>query len=100
MMAGRGERPGGKRSKRAEDDAGATPAEAEAKPVVRYAYLTPDAFRVSVAPAGHPDLPVGLILQRRSLFAWRVVAIRLPSGDDKKAPKTDSPKEAEQTPSE
>jgi len=96
LMASEGQRPGGKKAKA---DANAAPAPAE-KPVVRYAYLTPDAFRVSVAPAGHPDLPVGLILQRRSLFAWRVVAIRLPGADDKTAPKADSPKDSKETPSE
>ena len=96
LMASEGLRPGGKRAKADKGDKGdkgadaAPPTPAE-KPVVRYAYLTPDAFRVSIAPAAHPDLPVGLILQRRGLFAWRVVAIRLPGvGDDKAAKETPS----------
>jgi len=101
LMASQGERPGGKKAKADKEDADAATAPKPAdKPVVRYAYLTPDAFRVSIAPAGHPNLPVGLILQRRGLFAWRVVAIRLPGGDDKKAATTDSPKDSKETPSE
>jgi hypothetical protein len=100
LMAAQGERPGGKRSKEAKGDADSAPPAPADKPVVRYAYLTPDAFRVSIAPAGHPDLPVGLILQRRGLFAWRVVAIRLPGGGDKTAAKAKEPKDGEETPSE
>ncbi len=104
LMASEGRRPGGKRAKANKGDDAATdasPAQAPAdKPVVRYAYLTPDAFRVSIAPASHPDLPVGLILQRRSVFAWRVVAIRLPGDLDKKAAKAKRSEASEETPSE
>lgn len=101
LMASEGQRPGGKKARADKGDAaGAPPAATAEKPIVRYAYLTPDAFRVSVAPAGHPDLPVGLILQRRSLFAWRVVAIRLPGDLDKKAPKAKRSEGGEETPSE
>ena len=43
-----------------------------------YAYLTPDRFRVAVAPASHPDVPVALIMDRKGLFSWRVEEIELP----------------------
>ncbi len=46
--------------------------------VTRYAYLTPDRFRVSVAPAQAPDRSIGLIMDRRGLFSWRLEAIELP----------------------
>ena len=56
------------------------PAEDVSLPKVetRYAYLTPDRFRVSVAPASHPDVPLALIMDRKGLFSWRVEAIELP----------------------
>jgi hypothetical protein len=49
-----------------------------AKTVVRYGYLTPDRFRISIAPSQEPDTPIGLIMDRRGLFSWRVEEIELP----------------------
>ena len=45
--------------------------------VVRYAYLTPDRFRVSIAPADAPNQQIALIMDRRGLFSWRVEQIEL-----------------------
>jgi hypothetical protein len=55
--------------------------------VVRYAYLTPDRFRVSIAPRDHPDEQIALIMDRRGLFSWRVEQIEL------KAPTAVDPKD-------
>ena len=46
--------------------------------VIHYGYLTPDRFKVGVAPAAAPDRPVDLILERHGLFSWRLEAIELP----------------------
>jgi len=46
--------------------------------VTHYAYLTPDRFRVGVAPAQDPQTEIGLIMDRQALFGWRVKEIELP----------------------
>ena len=50
----------------------------EARPVIQYAYLSPDQFRVSLSPADHPEASVALIMDRHGLFSWRVEALELP----------------------
>lgn len=45
---------------------------------VRYAYLSPDRFRVALAPNAESDVAAALILQRQGLFSWRVEQIELP----------------------
>ena len=61
------------------DEAGSTDAAADdAKPVVSYAYQTPDRFRVALSPPDRPDTSAALILERRGLFSWRVEEIELP----------------------
>jgi hypothetical protein len=41
-----------------------------------YAYLTPDRVRVAVARQQRP--PAGFVLERRGLFAWKLVKLELP----------------------
>ena len=60
------------------DEAAATQAQSKSQVETRYAYLTPDRFRVSVAQTSHPDLAVALIMDRQGLFSWRVKEIELP----------------------
>ena len=55
-----------------------TPTAPESRTVVHYGFLTPDRFRVSVAPAADTDHPIDLILERHGLFSWRLEAIQLP----------------------
>ena len=50
----------------------------DAKPVVNYAYQTPDRFRVALSPPDRPDTSAALILERHGLFSWRVEEIELP----------------------
>jgi hypothetical protein len=45
--------------------------------VVHYGYLTPDRFRIGIAPADAPEEQIGLIMDRRGLFSWRVEQIEL-----------------------
>jgi hypothetical protein len=40
-----------------------------------YSYLSPDRMRVSVA---HEQGPAGFVLERRGLFAWKLVKLELP----------------------
>jgi hypothetical protein len=63
-----------------DDSKGQGEAKAKDKPktVIHYGYLTPDRFRIRVAPASAPDAEIGLIMDRRGLFAWRVEEIELP----------------------
>ena len=82
-----------RRGHRSKDKTDATdaapPAEAAASPpnvVTRYAYLTPDRFRVAVAPASRPNTAVALILDRKGLFSWRVEEIELPGKKSDPAP--------------
>jgi hypothetical protein len=72
---------GGYKDKAADKDA--------SKPAtkVSYGYLTPDRFRVSIAPADHPDEQIALLMDRRGLFSWRVERIEL------KAPTAVDPKD-------
>ena len=48
------------------------------QPSVRYAYLSPDRFRVALAPNAQSDVAAALILQRQGLVSWRVEQIELP----------------------
>ena len=76
-----GETSRGHHKRRADEAAAAgdtTPAASESKTVVHYGFLTPDRFRVSVAPTSDPDHPIDLILERHGLFSWRLEAIQLP----------------------
>ncbi|MEI9965687.1 MAG: DUF2939 domain-containing protein [Caulobacteraceae bacterium] len=59
-----------------EEAASATPSQGGV--TARYAYLTPDRFRVTVIPRGDQDLGIDLIMDRRGLFSWRVEEIVLP----------------------
>lgn len=43
---------------------------------VTYAYLTPDRMRIAAARPPRP--PAGFILERRGLFAWKLVKLELP----------------------
>ena len=45
--------------------------------MVRDGYLTPDRFRVGISPASAPEEQIGLIMDRRGLFSWRVEEIEL-----------------------
>lgn len=54
------------------------------KVVTRYAYLTPDRFKVAVAPQDHTDKPLGLIMARQGLFSWRLEQIELPGKADRR----------------
>ena len=53
---------------------GAVPASAS----VHYAYLSPDRFRVALAPNAQSQVAVALVMQRQGLFSWRVVQIEVP----------------------
>ena len=64
-----------RRLKEQGDDASAP---AKVAVVTHYAYLTPERFRVGVAPADAPDAEIGLLLDRRAMFGWRVEEIELP----------------------
>jgi Protein of unknown function (DUF2939) len=67
---------GGYKDKNKDKDAG----DGKAGPpstVVHYAYLTPDRFRVAIAPADHPDDQIALLMDRHGLFSWRVEQIEL-----------------------
>jgi hypothetical protein len=82
LMVSEGENPRHHQKTPVADDA--TPAgrgEGEAAdgegPALSYAYLTADRFRVTVAPRAAPDLGIGVIMERRGLFSWRVEAIEL-----------------------
>lgn len=48
------------------------------QPSIHYAYLSPDRFRVALAPNAQSDVAAALILQRQGLFSWRVEQIELP----------------------
>jgi hypothetical protein len=54
------------------------PPRADARPEVRYAYLSPDRFRVALSPPDRPETSVALIMERRGLFTWRVEELELP----------------------
>lgn len=43
---------------------------------VSYSYLTPDRMRVTASKPSRP--PAGFILERRGLFAWKLVKLELP----------------------
>jgi hypothetical protein len=43
---------------------------------VSYSYLTPDRMRITAARPPRP--PAGFILERRGLFAWKLVKLELP----------------------
>lgn len=68
--------------RRKDDDAsareGAPDGASGDKVVTRFAYLTPDRFRVAVSPAGQTDRAIDLILDRKGLFSWRLEQIELP----------------------
>ena len=66
------------RHRRTTDDGQGTNDNGGRRTVVRYGYLTPDRFKVSVAPSTDPDRPVDLILERRGLVSWRLEGIELP----------------------
>ena len=66
------------KDKDAADEAAASQSQSRSHVQTSYGYLTPDRFRVTVAPATHPDLAVALIMDRQGLFAWRVKEIELP----------------------
>jgi hypothetical protein len=44
---------------------------------IRYAYLTPDRFKVTIAKSKSDVAAVALIMDRRGLFSWRVERIEL-----------------------
>lgn len=70
---------GGEGAAPASDAATAAPQAAETpKVVTRFAYLTPDRFRVAVSPADHTDKAIDLIMVRQGLFSWRLEQIELP----------------------
>ena len=46
-------------------------------PFLRYAYLTPDRFKVTIAPSKTAVGAVALIMDRRGLFSWRVERVEL-----------------------
>ena len=46
-------------------------------PSIRYAYLTPDRFKVTIAKSKNAVAAVALIMDRRGLFSWRVERIEL-----------------------
>ena len=73
-----GEARHGRKHKDAADEAASTQAESRRHVETHYGYLTPDRFRVTVAPATHPDVAVALIMDRQGLFSWRVKEIELP----------------------
>jgi hypothetical protein len=50
---------------------------AKAVKVVRYGYLTPDRFRITIAPSKASAASVALIMDRRGLFSWRVEKLQL-----------------------
>ena len=53
-------------------------------PKMRYAYLTPDRFRITIAPNATSVDAVALIMDRHGLFSWRVERIELAAlADDK-----------------
>jgi hypothetical protein len=52
-------------------------AKAEKGPYVRYGYLTPDRFRVTIAPNRKSVAAAALIMDRRGLFSWRVEKVEL-----------------------
>ena len=54
------------------------PADDDSKVVTRFAYLTPDRFRVAVSPADQADRAINLIMDRQGLFSWRLEQIELP----------------------
>jgi|WetSurMetagenome_2_1015567.scaffolds.fasta_scaffold164536_3 hypothetical protein len=61
------------------DEASApAPAADDSKVATRFAYLTPDRFRVAVSPADQADHAINLIMDRRGLFSWRLEQIELP----------------------
>ena len=69
--------------KHQEEDASApasapAPADDDSKVVTRFAYLTPDRFRVAVSPADQADRAINLIMDRQGLFSWRLEQIELP----------------------
>lgn len=65
--------------KAADPDAAATGQDGEGdKVVARYGYLTPDRFKVAVAPSSDPDRAIDLIMDRQGLFSWRLEQIELP----------------------
>jgi hypothetical protein len=49
----------------------------EKGPYLRYAYLTPDRFKVTIAPSKTAVGAVALIMDRRGLFSWRVERVEL-----------------------
>ncbi|MDR3506268.1 MAG: DUF2939 domain-containing protein [Caulobacteraceae bacterium] len=61
------------------------------RPRVRMAYADLDHFRVTVGRADRPDQALGLVLQRRDLFWWRLTRIELPQDRTGSAP---APQEA------
>jgi hypothetical protein len=52
--------------------------QADARPEVHYAYLSPDRFRVSLSPPDRPETSVALVMERHGLFTWRVEELELP----------------------
>jgi hypothetical protein len=60
------------------DGSAPAPSDDQSKVVTRFAYLTPDRFRVAVAPADKADRAINLIMDRRGLFSWRLEQIELP----------------------
>lgn len=64
--------------KDASGDSGSANSGGGDRTVVRFAYLTPDRFRVRLAPVSDPDHPIDLIMGRQGLFSWRLEAIELP----------------------
>jgi len=44
----------------------------------QFTWLDVNHFRARYANANHPDEVFGIILERRGLFGWQVIAIRLP----------------------
>ena len=68
------------RHKHQDEDAAAatTPVADDSKVMTRFAYLTPDRFRVAVSPADQADRAINLIMDRKGLFSWRLEQIELP----------------------
>jgi hypothetical protein len=61
----------------APSDKGGKGGKGDKGPVLRYAYLTPDRFKVTIAPNKTAVGAVALIMDRRGLFSWRVERVEL-----------------------
>ena len=77
-MVRSGQVPHKHRKAAADTDGGGASGDEGGGVVTRYAYLTPDRFKVAIAPAAEPRTSIGLILARQGLFSWRLEQIELP----------------------